>query len=72
MRVQKIILANPEVFNIDPLSIDSEIAAIRKIASMTVKGDPLQVLNFNIRQTYTAIYNLIGIGFHSLAIDFSH
>lgn len=69
MRVQKIILANPQVFQFDVSTIHSEMDAIQRIASMSCPEDLHLDVTFKIRQTFLAIYNLLALGFKTLAID---
>lgn len=69
MRVLKIIQANPEVFNIDPDKNYTEQEAIRVVASMNCPGNDIQKENFEIRQTHTAICNLIDLGFINTSIE---
>ncbi len=71
MGVLKIIRENPEIFNVDLAENYSEIEAMRKIASMECKGHKIQVEYFEIRQRYTAICNLLNLGYRETAIDLS-
>lgn len=69
MRVLKIIQANPEIFNAEQNENQTEIEAIKIIASMSCKGNERQNEDFEIRQTHTAICNLLSLGFRKTAID---
>ena len=69
MGVQKIIQTNPEVFNVNKNKNYSEPEAIRLVASMECKGNKIQIENFEIRQSYIAICNLISLGFRESAIE---
>lgn len=68
MGVAKIIQKNPEIFKIDKDKNYTEIEAIRKIAAMECLGNEIQKENFAIRQTYTAICNLISLGYRETGI----
>ena len=69
MRVLKIIQANPELFNADQKNNQTEQEAIKTIASLSCNGNKIQKLDFEIRQTHTAICNLISLGFRDTAVD---
>lgn len=69
MRVQKIIQAHPDIFNVEQNAVLSEIEAIQKIASMDCHGNELQKENFRIRQTHLAICNLLSLGFRATAVE---
>jgi hypothetical protein len=69
MRVQKIIRTHPDLFNLDPNKQYSDHEAIQMIASMDCDGDKNQQKDFSIRQTYSAIRNLLSLGFRTTAVE---
>lgn len=69
MRVPKIIQANPEIFDLDQNRNYTDIEAIRNVASMECKGNKIQQQEFEIRQTHTAIGNLLSLGYIEEAIE---
>jgi len=69
MRVLKIIQANTEIFNADQNENQTELEAIKTVASMSCEGNEIQKKDFEIRQTHTAICNLISLGFRDTAAD---
>ena len=69
MRVQKIIQAHPDIFNVDQNADYSEREAIQIIASTDCRGNDLQKSDFRIRQTHAAICNLLSLGFRNAAVD---
>jgi len=69
MRVLKIIQANPEVFNKDQSKSYSEKEAIRILASMDCSGNEVQNEIFDIRQTHSAIFNLMDLGYRNTAVE---
>ncbi len=69
MGVQKIIQANSEVFNVDKNKNRSEKEAIRIVAAMECEGNKIQIENFEIRQSYIAVCNLLSLGFRESSIN---
>ena len=69
MRVQKIIQAYPNIFNVEQNADYSEMEAILKVASMDCLGNELQKEDFRIRQTHAAICNLLSLGFRTVAVE---
>lgn len=67
--VLDIIYKNPSIFNIDKSKNYREIDAIRLVASHECIGDSVQIENFEIRQSYISICNLISLGFRESAIE---
>lgn len=68
MCVLKIIQADTELFGSDPKKQYSEVEAIRLIASMRCKGNEIQNEVIVLRQTHTAICNLISLGYNEAAV----
>jgi hypothetical protein len=69
MRVLKIIQANPTFFKVDQNAKYSDLEAIRVIASLEGREDEVQFSAFDIRQTFTAILNLVDLGYLEEAIE---
>jgi len=67
--ILKVIQSNPVLFNVSTNKKYSEIEAIRLVASHVCNGDKVQIENFEIRQSYIAICNLISLGFRESAIE---
>ena len=69
MGVAQIVNENAEVFDLVKDKNYTEIEAVREVASLECKGNQIQKENFEIRQTHTAICNLISLGYRETAIQ---